>query len=452
VKKKKTMKTLLPAALFALLAIPFPLAAQEFGFGFGDDADAPDSEFSAPPFAVSVSGKVGMELLGYVNELDEPADATLDGNFRGALNFEAEGPNAKAVIHLDVNPPSKKYISGWVSIDEAYLQAYFGDFELGGGLRKLTWGKADSMGPLDVINPYDYSNLTTLTDVMEMKVAQPLIHGSYRVGSFSKIEAVILPWFSPHRFAEGEDRWAPPMPSAPPPFKVTVNLPDTDGLSTLDYFQAGARFTTTIGSADIGAQYFYGRMYQPAQRFTVDSSIPNPTITIDNDYNRYHQIGIDYAQVIADFNIRAEAAANITEDLSGDDGEVYNPSIAWSLGFDRDLVWGINLNLQCNESIRLMNDEVSDDPLLDTEAGKDITSTLITAALSKKFLRDELELKTSAVWDIENGAALIMPAIVWTKNDVALELSGGIFAGSDEGLFGQFHDNSFIKVGLKYTF
>jgi hypothetical protein len=35
---------------------------------------------------------------------------------------------------------------------------------------------------------------------------------------------------------------------------------------------------------------------------------------------------------------------------------------------------------------------------------------------------------------------------------MAVELSGGIFVGSDEGLFGQFHDNSFVKVGMKYTF
>jgi hypothetical protein len=442
------MKKVLTAALFALLAIPFPLAAQEFGFGFGDDSDAAVSESGggAPPLAVSVSGKVGMELLGYVEELDEPADTSLDGNFHGALNFEAEASNAKAVIHLDVNPPSKTYNSGWVSIDEAYLHAYYGDFELGGGLRKLTWGKADSMGPLDVINPYDYTNLTTLTDNMEMKVAQPLIYGSYRVGSFSKIEAVVLPWFSPHRFAEGEDRWALAAPPLPEENGPDPDTPTADELSTLNYFQAGARFTTTIGSADIGAQYFYGRMYQPATTYTF-SGADLSGITIY--YNRYHQIGIDYAQVIAGFNLRAEVAANITEDLSGDDGGIYNPSIAWSLGFDRDLVWGINLNLQCNESIRLMDDKVSD---VDTEAGSDMTSTLITASLSKKFLRDELEIKTAAVWDIENGAALIMPAIVWTKNDVALELSGGIFAGGDEGLFGQFHDNSFIRVGLKYTF
>jgi hypothetical protein len=434
------MKKVLTVALFALLAIPFSLAAQEFGFGFDDESEAIASESGgAPPLAVSVSGKVGMELLGYVKELDEPADTSLDGNFRGALNFEAEGAHAKAVINLDVNPPTKFFTSGWVSIDEGYLQAYFGDFELEGGLRKLTWGKADSMGPLDVINPYDYSNLTTLTDSMEMKVAQPLIHGSYRVGSFSKIEAVILPWFSPHRFA-AEGRWAQSASLLP------ITEPDPDVLSTLDYFQAGARFTTTIGSADLGAQYFYGRMYQPATKVVFISFVPSG---IAIDYNRYHQIGVDYAQVLAGFNLRVELAANITEDLSGDDGGIYNPSIAWSLGFDRDLVWGINLNLQCNESIRLMDDEVQ---VFDTEAGSDITSTLITASLSKKFLRDELEVKTAAVWDIENGAALIMPGIVWTSDDVAVEFSGGIFAGNDEGLFGQFQDNSFIRVGLKYTF
>jgi hypothetical protein len=48
-------------------------------------------------------------------------------------------------------------------------------------------------------------------------------------------------------------------------------------------------------------------------------------------------------------------------------------------------------------------------------------------------------------------AAMIMSSLIWTKNDVAVELSGGIVAGG-KGLFGQFHDNSFIREGLKYTF
>jgi hypothetical protein len=95
--------------------------------------------------------------------------------------------------------------------------------------------------------------------------------------------------------------------------------------------------------------------------------------------------------------------------------------------------------------------------LLDIESGTDVTDTRITAVLAKKFLRDEVELKTTAVWEIESGAAMIMPSLIWTKNDAAVELSGGVFAGGNdakgnEGLFGQFHDNSFIRAGLKYTF
>jgi hypothetical protein len=116
------------------------------------------------------------------------------------------------------------------------------------------------------------------------------------------------------------------------------------------------------------------------------------------------------------------------------------------------VLWGVNLNAQCNETIRLLDNEVSDNPLLDIEADSDITSTQITIALSKKFLRDELEVKAAALWEVESGACVIMPSLIWTKDDVAVELSGGIFAGSDEGMFGQFHDNSFVKAAVKYTF
>jgi hypothetical protein len=45
-----------------------------------------------------------------------------------------------------------------------------------------------------------------------------------------------------------------------------------------------------------------------------------------------------------------------------------------------------------------------------------------------------------------------MLSFIWAKDDVVVELSGGIFEGSEDGLFGQFHDNSFIRAGLKYTF
>jgi hypothetical protein len=45
-----------------------------------------------------------------------------------------------------------------------------------------------------------------------------------------------------------------------------------------------------------------------------------------------------------------------------------------------------------------------------------------------------------------------MPAITWTKDDITLSLSGGIFGGDQDGQFGQYRDNAFIRVGMAYTF
>jgi hypothetical protein len=426
------------------LPLAFFTAANVFtqDFGFGDEAEVSGAGGGGAP-AVDISGEVKASMTGFFDDFDEGADSVRLGDlFSGKLNFSAENTRAKGVINLKVDmakPPD----SLWDVFDEAYLRAYFGRLDVEAGLRKLTWGKADNMGPLDVVNPLDLSDLSALanlSDMSDIKIARPLVHASLQLGQFSKLEGVFVPAFEPMPIATS-GRWASEkiaqMYEAAAANQLTINPPpDT---STLDYFQAGLRFTTTIKSAaDIGFQYYYGRMTTPAAALAI---LPSPNVTFA--YNPYHHIGVDYAQVLAGFNIRAEAAANITEDLDGDDGAVYNPSLAWSLGFDRDLFWNINLNVQCNESIRLLDGEVSDNQMLDIEAGSDLTATRITAALSKKFLRDELEVKAACLWDVESETCIVMPALTWTKDDVTAELSSGIFIGDD---------NSFVKASLKYTF
>jgi len=493
------------AALFLL--INASIYAQDFGFGFAGDENSDNTGAGSSMgsgavgsgFNATVGGEVSASMLGYAEDFSEGTDHVELGNiFSGKLNFSAKTSTAEGIINLNVEPSESP-----VSIDEAYLRAFFGSFEIAAGLRKLTWGKADSLGPLDVINPLDTSSIyTEMADsdsLMGVKIARPLIHAAFRFGQFSKIEGVFVPWFEPHYIAT-EGRWVPaqmkmlanpaiPMPDMlPMPVDITINetKPDT---TTLNYAQAGLRFTTTIGPADFGLQYYYGRMHQPAAAISAAITeytpfpLPIPPLTIPSSikadvsylYNPYHQIGLDYAQVLFGFNVRAELAANITEDLKGDDGSVYNPSIAWSLGFDRDLFLGINLNLQANESIRLFHDKLGSKDIslpditlgdlpniekiindsldkVDIEGGSKLTSTRLTAKLSKKFLRDELELRTAFVWGIEDKDCLIMPAIIWTKDDISLALSGGIFAGDEEGQLGQYKDNNFVKVALTYSF
>jgi hypothetical protein len=424
------------------------IIAQDFGFGFGDDESTFGSMAGSAnnSLSVAIGGEVSASLLGYVDDLSNEADHTRLGDiFSGKLNFSAGTSFADGVINLKLSPSTQP-----VSIDEAYVRAFFGGLEIEGGLRKLTWGKADSFGPLDVINPLNYSELTDLSDSMNLKIARPLVHASYRVGSFSKIEGVFVPSFEPLRYAT-EGRWVPAQ-MAQLSQLLALGVPVfQDDTSTLEYAQAGARFTTTIGPADFGFQYYYGRITKPAVSITLAPSSPVPT-AIQFIYNPYHQIGADWAQVLFGFNVRAELAANLTADLAGDDGSVYNPALLWALGFDRDLVWGINLNFQCNESIRLMDSKITNNPLLDIEADSDMTATQIIAALSKKFFRDELEARVAVLCGIEDRDFLLIPSLVWTKDAVSVELSGGIFGGNKDGQFGQYRNNNFVRAALTYSF
>lgn len=459
--------------IFVLFFIYGNLYAQGFGFGFGEDSDSNSGTGSA--LAVSVNGEANASFIGYVKDFsDDLENVNLGDIFSGKLNFKAAVSFADAVINLNIKPAEIP-----VTLDEAYVRAYFGNFEAEGGIRKLTWGKADSFGPLDVINPLDYSQLTDLSNLNNFKIARPLVRLSYRFGSFSKLEGVFVPSFEPMRFAEADSRWYPKEMSQLDNLKsdtlarykekgidlpeesinIIINKPDT---TAIKYAQAGLRFTTTIGSVDFGLQYYYGRLTRPAvnigfSQLELQLLPPYPTMldlpsSKNYSYNPYHQIGIDFAAVLLGFNIRAEFAANITDDLSGDKGDVYNPFLAWSLGFDRALFWGISLSLQGNQTIRLFNDKVSDDPMTDTEAGADMTSTQIIASLSKTFLRDQLEIRAAVFWEVEGNDFMIIPSIVWTKDAVSVELSGGIFTGDTDGQFGQYKDNSFVKIALGYKF
>ncbi|MDR1908745.1 MAG: hypothetical protein LBQ35_02395, partial [Spirochaetaceae bacterium] len=181
------MKKLFLLAVF-LGAAAGLIAAQDFGFGPAEG----DYGVSAP--AVTVGGEVSAELQVFTGDLGSGSKigGIEPGNiFSGALNFSAAAANAAGVINLKLKPDFETP-ENMLSLDEAYVSAFFGAFSLEAGLRKLTWGKADSFGPLDVINPLDYSDLSAMSDPQGIKLARPLLHGSLALGAFTKLEGVFV--------------------------------------------------------------------------------------------------------------------------------------------------------------------------------------------------------------------------------------------------------------------
>jgi len=460
-KRRVTHAALSAVLVFSFLSVP--LSAEE-GFGF-DTADGAVSE-SAAETSVTVGGEVSAGASLFMEELAgiSRAAGIRAGNLvSGKLGFAAKGSNADAVIDLKLKPVDEG--SSPLTIDEAYLRGYFGKLDVEAGLRKLSWGKADSIGPLDVTNPLDLTDLT-VTDSLERKIARPMVHATLGLGQFTRLEAVVIPSFEGHRFAT-EGRWAPARVTELPaavvsaaPLSMQADIlsqfqdmkswyPVTD---TIEYTQAGIRLTTTVGSSDFGFQYYFGNLPRPGvSLLIIPTGITTATVAADISYNRYHQVGADYAAVVAGFNVRLEAAANITEDLSGDDGAVYNPALLWSAGFDRDVIAGINVNLQGAGSVRLMDDKVSG-TIADTEAGTDMTQTRITVQLSRKIFRDALELKASGIYDIGYTDWIFVPALVWTKGDVEAEAAAGFFGGDADGELGQYDANDYLKLMVTYRF
>jgi len=319
-----------------------------------------------------------------------------------------------------------------------------------------------------------------------------MLRATWSLGSFSRVEGVFIPWFQGHQLATS-GRWAPNQITALVDgidtvlYMTALSHPDLymyidtirhtinsllDNIedffpktNSLELAQAGLRFTTSIGASDIGIQYFFGRNPRPTisginPAAFLDLSMPSddpnalhPEALIPEiRYNYYHQIGVDFARVIAGYNIRAELGVNITKDLDGTDGTVENPAFVWSLGFDRDLFWGINLNLQATGQIRLFHNRIRDSIFADCEAGSNLSSTRITGVISRKFMREALEIKVTGLWGIEEKDFLIMPAVVWSRNNARAELSIGFFGGNRSGELGQYRDNSFFRMNLSYSF
>jgi hypothetical protein len=477
-----------------------------------------------------VGGELGFSAVKYFDDIEDFLSSNLDAGALGRLDIDATGGKVDAVLHLDLRatiPASDP----WAALDEAYLRLGLLEFlDIEGGLRKVSWGRADSLSVLDIINPLNLTDLT-VSDPMDQKMAQTMLRAVARLGDHATLDAIYLPFYEPNKIAF-DGRWAPRQVrdlreqahtelfdglykqykatafataytaaySAAYPLAYAAalaagaaatdaaataastannqattvatdtvagqedllaeeaaadadagidDLVDGPDTRTFAYGQAGARLAVSLGPVDLGAQYLYG--YLPAQVINADpASIEDNGGKIAVTYNRYHHAGVDAAAVVAGFATRFELGVNVTDDLEGNDPLVYNPSLGWAAGFDRDLFAGLNVNLQARGTIRLLHDKISGE--YDMERDTEPTTTQVALALSQRLFRDAIEWRLAAVMSPEDLDFAIDPSIAIAVGDAELEVFGRIFGGNEEGDLGQFASQSYAGVRLSYVF
>ena len=195
--------------IFYTLLAGAALALYAQTFGFESDEDVRE-EASGSSVTVKKGGEIAVEFSPYTHDIEKQAIPFKD-MVSGAFNIKATGENIEAYAAFNFNADSLSELWDGSSrlkdltytpliMDEAFLRGYIGPVTIEAGLRKLTWGKADSLGPLDVINPLDYTDLRNLTDIQAVKIARPLFHVSWDMNGFAKRWPVKLGIKTPSSF------------------------------------------------------------------------------------------------------------------------------------------------------------------------------------------------------------------------------------------------------------
>ncbi len=405
--------------------------------------DAIGSENEDKKISVKLAGKLNIGFDIFFKDFKsqkEIEDASLKFPLWGTLSLNAKASMAEAYIAVKLSEKSipaielgekteifpKPIVPMW--LDEAYLEINLGSVFFGGGLKKITWGIANSMSVLDCINPIDKSDYSEI-DYQKRKIASPLFFLYAYLPLEMKLSIVYLPIFEPNRIATS-GIW-----------KSNNYVGKIIETNKVKYSQTGIRYTATIdGIHDLGVQYFYG--------FIKDQLIKK-TSTV-SDYNSYHQIGITYGTAIGPVNLRTEFAANITNDIQGNNANIENPNLAWNIGFDYTMPYNIMINIEAKETIRLKQSGITNTN--DIEYNKSQTNTKLNFTLSQRTLRSALEWKILAIVGIEDKDFLIAPSINMILGDFDIDLKLGFFGGNKNGELGRFRNNHFLKFSIGYTF
>jgi hypothetical protein len=353
-------------------------------------------------------------------------------------------------------------------------------FDLRAGAARLVWGRLDEFQPTDVVNPIDLSRF-----LMEGRSEARLPVGLVRARTFlprsTTLEAVVVPHFRRGRFDQLDE------PTSPFNLMRSSGIPDRlrqgyggppelhakaegmpyervrDEPSGSESLQGGLRLTTTTARVDWSVSAYRGRRAFPilgrrsAEReggSTLTAGTEPQPFVIRESFPRFTMIGADFETVRGLWGIRGEVAAFVEDELQSLRalGGVPGRSINGGIGIDRRAGdYRIAANVLWSRS-----DVDESDPAAQSFAGdEEVERTDLSLVLAgdRSFARETRTLRLFAVYDpAESTAFMRAIGAVSVRDNVWLEGSAGVFAGSSLDVIGRLTRRDFFYARLKVFF
>ena len=325
----------------------------------------------------------------------------------------------------------------WLELDEAHATLFLTDVDITVGKQRRSWGSTDGVNPVDVLNPRDL----TFPPGNE-KIAVPMLYGAVHAGD-ARVQLAVVPTFTASRLP-GEAWRAPLAPALPPGVTLVGVLPPEvhEPAADIGNVQFGARATLAAGAFDVSATYFNGYRTEPtASAKLLPAGAPGqfrlqPVL----DYDRMQLLGLDFSGAIGPVVVRGEAAYEFTSDPEGTDPEVGNHSLQAVLGGEYAIPSGPRVVLQ----------GIFDYTAPDAGEDPDLAFKVMTVMTYQAGARTNLDLAWMQSLD---GSGLAMPGVTYTFADgVVGEAKAYVFYGADGSEFGDWKDNSQLRVSVAYSF
>ncbi len=419
-------------------------------------------------------------------------------------------------------------------LDELTAKMFIGDWVFSAGKMRVVWGKGDKVHVLDNFNANDYSNFL-LPDYLDRRIAEYMFNVTYNAPCGISVEGIYTPVMTGERYAS-KGAWKPGKVSKledtvkqvegakmleasgvslPNNVNGSVNkaflnqLTSSSKLSAddlypntydLDYGQFGLRVTGAVGTVNLGASYYNGRMKQVSVDYgdyvssmeahgaalgtawlgtNAQSLISsgytmaqiqqmaatfgkNNTYSTANpklNYDKVQVFGLEAETVVGPFGLRAEAGYNMTHDTAGTAKYIHNNSVSYLAGFDVNLpIHNVALNVQGYGTFILNADSIRNETRSELNADYDptgcYTNNKLVVQLSDTFMYEKLKAEMTFIYGFERVDFIFMPKLTWKIRD-SWELIGQglvIVCKDSKSEFYDWRNNGLVQLGVHYSF
>lgn len=326
--------------------------------------------------------------------------------------------------------------------------------ELRAGASRVVWGRLDEFQPTDVVNPIDLTRFL-LEGRSEARLSVGLVRGRVFLPASTTVEAILVPAFRASRFDQLDEPTAPFNLTRVPGADVRRDEPEA-GLGRL---QGGARVTSTAGRVDWGASVYRGYRTFPSITLAqtavppLPGFVPGPPLLVES-FPRFTMIGGDFETVRGQWGVRGEVAAFVDDTLQSTRAArpVPGRSFEGGVGVDRKAgAFRVAVNALLSRRAPDASDPAGAPFVGDDEVER--TDVSLVGAVDRSFVNETRTMRVFTVYDpVDRTVFARAIGAVTLRDNVWLEASGGLFAGSSLDTLGRLTKRDFVYGRLKVYF